>query len=206
MAKYSYNVTCTKFFTRLFFSSRRRHTRCALVTGVQTFALPIAPNPPRGARRSSDRPAGPRTGAGSGRSVSWRQLRAHRRAIELAVGVARQRVAPFEACRLNEARQITPQPRAQASFGRLGVAHRARDDDDRLPHPLVGHAERRRLGRFAAAQHRFFDLGRADPVARALDHLVVTTDETKQAVRPLDHRIARPDGEDRKSTRLNSSH
>src|SRR3546814_12191267 len=60
---------------------------------------------------------------------------------------------------------------------------------------IVGHAERRRLGRFAAAQHRFFDLGRADPVARALDHLVVTTDETKQAVRPLDHRIARPDGD-----------
>src|SRR3546814_11966180 len=25
----------------LFFSSRRRHTRCALVTGVQTYALPI---------------------------------------------------------------------------------------------------------------------------------------------------------------------
>src|SRR3546814_8117598 len=25
----------------VFFSSRRRHTRCALVTGVQTFALPI---------------------------------------------------------------------------------------------------------------------------------------------------------------------
>src|SRR3546814_785155 len=27
--------------TFLFFSSRRRHTRCALVTGVQTCALPI---------------------------------------------------------------------------------------------------------------------------------------------------------------------
>src|SRR3546814_3487287 len=27
-----------------FFSSRRRHTRCALVTGVQTCALPICPN------------------------------------------------------------------------------------------------------------------------------------------------------------------
>src|SRR3546814_8320269 len=27
----------------LFFSSRRRHTRCALVTGVQTCALPIFP-------------------------------------------------------------------------------------------------------------------------------------------------------------------
>src|SRR3546814_2686642 len=30
-------VLCTYFF----FSSRRRHTRCALVTGVQTCALPI---------------------------------------------------------------------------------------------------------------------------------------------------------------------
>src|SRR3546814_1917065 len=30
---------CVTFF---FFSSRRRHTRCALVTGVQTYALPIS--------------------------------------------------------------------------------------------------------------------------------------------------------------------
>src|SRR3546814_19227612 len=29
-------------FVSLFFSSRRRHTRCALVTGVQTCALPIS--------------------------------------------------------------------------------------------------------------------------------------------------------------------
>src|SRR3546814_2447545 len=29
-------------FLLLFFSSRRRHTRCALVTGVQTCALPIS--------------------------------------------------------------------------------------------------------------------------------------------------------------------
>src|SRR3546814_9125418 len=29
------------FFALFFFSSRRRHTRCALVTGVQTCALPI---------------------------------------------------------------------------------------------------------------------------------------------------------------------
>src|SRR3546814_6925366 len=29
-------------FGLLFFSSRRRHTRCALVTGVQTCALPIS--------------------------------------------------------------------------------------------------------------------------------------------------------------------
>src|SRR3546814_1869283 len=30
-----------------FFSSRRRHTRCALVTGVQTCALPILPDAKR---------------------------------------------------------------------------------------------------------------------------------------------------------------
>src|SRR3546814_5043221 len=29
------------FYVMFFFSSRRRHTRCALVTGVQTCALPI---------------------------------------------------------------------------------------------------------------------------------------------------------------------
>src|SRR3546814_1335910 len=34
------------FYVIFFFSSRRRHTSCALVTGVQTFALPIlAPFP-----------------------------------------------------------------------------------------------------------------------------------------------------------------
>src|SRR3546814_10451492 len=30
------------WFSFFFFSSRRRHTRCALVTGVQTCALPIS--------------------------------------------------------------------------------------------------------------------------------------------------------------------
>src|SRR3546814_3731419 len=37
-------VSCVVFF---FFSSRRRHTRCALVTGVQTCALPISPRNPQ---------------------------------------------------------------------------------------------------------------------------------------------------------------
>src|SRR3546814_10124073 len=32
---------CFSDFSFFFFSSRRRHTRCALVTGVQTCALPI---------------------------------------------------------------------------------------------------------------------------------------------------------------------
>src|SRR3546814_5446116 len=37
------SVCCFYLFLTLvcFFSSRRRHTRCALVTGVQTCALPI---------------------------------------------------------------------------------------------------------------------------------------------------------------------
>src|SRR3546814_5462446 len=40
-------VVCTfllyLYVLLFFFSSRRRHTRCALVTGVQTCALPIYP-------------------------------------------------------------------------------------------------------------------------------------------------------------------
>src|SRR3546814_3658219 len=43
---------CGSYF---FFSSRRRHTRCALVTGVQTCALPIWA---RGIRLVKDGPAG----------------------------------------------------------------------------------------------------------------------------------------------------
>src|SRR3546814_6592268 len=34
-------VSISVCFSSFFFSSRRRHTRCALVTGVQTCALPI---------------------------------------------------------------------------------------------------------------------------------------------------------------------
>src|SRR3546814_132194 len=34
-------VSVCSLFICVFFSSRRRHTRCALVTGVQTCALPI---------------------------------------------------------------------------------------------------------------------------------------------------------------------
>src|SRR3546814_1744785 len=35
-------VVYVLFMVWFFFSSRRRHTRCALVTGVQTCALPIS--------------------------------------------------------------------------------------------------------------------------------------------------------------------
>src|SRR3546814_2655751 len=35
-------ITLDAWTVNFFFSSRRRHTRCALVTGVQTCALPIS--------------------------------------------------------------------------------------------------------------------------------------------------------------------
>src|SRR3546814_7554566 len=35
-------MLCVVLMVLFFFSSRRRHTRCALVTGVQTCALPIS--------------------------------------------------------------------------------------------------------------------------------------------------------------------
>src|SRR3546814_2869673 len=41
-------LMCFCLLVFFFFSSRRRHTRCALVTGVQTCALPICrPRPAR---------------------------------------------------------------------------------------------------------------------------------------------------------------
>src|SRR3546814_6589135 len=46
------------FIVCFFFSSRRRHTRCALVTGVQTCALPISATqtkPPANALTASQR-------------------------------------------------------------------------------------------------------------------------------------------------------
>src|SRR3546814_7107908 len=41
-----YQVAQFSVLFLFFFSSRRRHTRCALVTGVQTCALPISPGAP----------------------------------------------------------------------------------------------------------------------------------------------------------------
>src|SRR3546814_10527509 len=46
-----------------FFSSRRRHTRCALVTGVQTCALPIY-EPVKSASAKKESPLVPRDGKG----------------------------------------------------------------------------------------------------------------------------------------------
>src|SRR3546814_13857789 len=59
-------------FTFFFFSSRRRHTRCALVTGVQTCALPICVARSRG--------LSPRRSARV-RSVARRRVHPRRRTV-----------------------------------------------------------------------------------------------------------------------------
>src|SRR3546814_2456438 len=51
-------------FFLFFFSSRRRHTRCALVTGVQTCALPICANRPAHTSCSGPESSGEKAGAG----------------------------------------------------------------------------------------------------------------------------------------------
>src|SRR3546814_6713350 len=46
--KFRYCLFLILFWLLFFFSSRRRHTICALVTGVQTCALPIYRNTQKG--------------------------------------------------------------------------------------------------------------------------------------------------------------
>src|SRR3546814_10938119 len=60
-----------------FFSSRRRHTRCALVTGVQTCALPISPGLAGTLNELADRPHAPSGIAGPAEQcpVVIRQMR-----------------------------------------------------------------------------------------------------------------------------------
>src|SRR3546814_10081600 len=53
-----YVLICLLFYVFVFyffFSSRRRHTRCALVTGVQTCALPISDQCKRDGDQAEDR-------------------------------------------------------------------------------------------------------------------------------------------------------
>src|SRR3546814_18941026 len=58
-----------------FFSSRRRHTRCALVTGVQTCALPIYPDGPTSATISPGRTDRVMPRSTSSRSPAWTEVR-----------------------------------------------------------------------------------------------------------------------------------
>src|SRR3546814_1413474 len=85
-----------------FFSSRRRHTRCALVTGVQTCALPISSAPAnlptaQGNPTAQGYPAG--TGQGAERLdrglVAVATRSEERRVGKECVSTCRSRWAPY---------------------------------------------------------------------------------------------------------------
>src|SRR3546814_8526462 len=97
-----------------FFSSRRRHTRCALVTGVQTCALPISPitvtRIPLAPERMEvvHRPV-----AGADREV----VGMGKRALQVSVGVAH---CGFEVAALGEASGDGGRQRATGAVGVAG--------------------------------------------------------------------------------------
>src|SRR3546814_4896666 len=71
-------MSCMLLVSFFFFSSRRRHTRCALVTGVQTCALPICRAPINIARHAKDHEAGRGAGRCCDRSEGMlRNVTAH---------------------------------------------------------------------------------------------------------------------------------
>src|SRR3546814_5684946 len=56
-----------------FFSSRRRHTRCALVTGVQTCALPICKPRKEDAEAAAERDEAPGWGRPPEQPAAWHE-------------------------------------------------------------------------------------------------------------------------------------
>src|SRR3546814_4734793 len=83
------------FFVLFFFSSRRRHTRCALVTGVQTCALPIcrgcASAPARGGSAGSVSSL-----SAPARRQRWRRRRSEERRVgKECVSTCRSRWSPY---------------------------------------------------------------------------------------------------------------
>src|SRR3546814_1509933 len=96
-----YSVISVCCLCVLFFSSRRRHTRCALVTGVQTCALPIWRGalraPPAWPRRSRPpRRTSPRAGSGASarRTAPARPRSEERRVGKECVSTCRSRWSP----------------------------------------------------------------------------------------------------------------
>src|SRR3546814_20368713 len=81
------------YFFLFFFSSRRRHTRCALVTGVQTCALPISS---RGDRSHRDRG---RTRGQTDQGGAWGESYDHTHRRRPPVGASRGHAAAKTGCK-----------------------------------------------------------------------------------------------------------
>src|SRR3546814_6656932 len=77
---------------KFFFSSRRRHTRCALVTGVQTCALPIS-SCRHGLQRARDRAK--EQPSPSGYAEQNRRRSEERRVGKECVSTCRSRWSPY---------------------------------------------------------------------------------------------------------------
>src|SRR3546814_570497 len=96
-----------------FFSSRRRHTRCALVTGVQTCALPISGHPgagrpdPAGGRHRERPRSDRRPDAGAGRLRRGGGGRPRSRRLTSLDGGDR---SPVEGARIRRAAPELPEP------------------------------------------------------------------------------------------------
>src|SRR3546814_3055811 len=98
-----------------FFSSRRRRTRCALVTGVQTCALPILrallTMPPRGGLMVC-------MPTGSGKSLLFQLDALHGRSLEPASCIAV--ITPTVALALDHARTLSTVPGLERSRALTG--------------------------------------------------------------------------------------
>src|SRR3546814_16437597 len=102
-------------YVRVVFSSRRRHTRCALVTGVQTCALPISRRrdlrspavargrpPAAGADRRAGRQPRRRAQSGDGAHVHRQSARSEERRVgKECVSTCRSRWSPYHSKKNN---------------------------------------------------------------------------------------------------------
>src|SRR3546814_4895848 len=117
------------FSCNFFFSSRSRHTRCALVTGVQTCALPISARDRRAAHpaRAAPRRHQPAV-AGAGSARGGRALGARVPRPAPGRGLERADLAAYRhGCRAPDG--ATPRrPAAHAAAGRA-VRDRARSEE-----------------------------------------------------------------------------
>src|SRR3546814_15281225 len=110
-----------RLYLFFFFSSRRRHTRCALVTGVQTCALPISSAAPRRKIwRYLDR-----------HSLAFSQSRADAEPSHLAIAPAALPDDGSRACRA-----VADQAFRQDRPPCLHVDNRSADGENRPPPPF----------------------------------------------------------------------
>src|SRR3546814_13424128 len=114
-----------------FFSSRRRHTRCALVTGVQTCALPIS-----GAPMTELDPAPVRDG-----HVDWARFLGGKLSTPTDTGVSKQKLQELSNKILTLPADLTLQARVAKIY----------DDRRKM---AAGRSEERRVGKECVSTFR----------------------------------------------------